>query len=59
MESVVLVYTDGVTVPTFLPADEGTHRPADDPHWQESFLILWGDVAKDCGGIRRISTAGK
>jgi hypothetical protein len=54
MESDVLVYTDGVTVPTFPPADEGPHRPADDPHWQESFLILWGDVAKDSGGLLRV-----
>ena len=50
----MLVYADGATVPTFPAADEGTHQPAADAYWQESFLILWGDLAKDSGGLLRV-----
>lgn len=50
----MLVYPDGTSVRTFAATDDGTHPPANDPHWQESFLILWGDVEKDCGGLFRV-----
>lgn len=50
----MLVYADGVEVPTFPASDEGTHPPVDDAYWQESFLVLWGDPAKDCGGLLRV-----
>lgn len=50
----MLVYPDGTKVRTFPADDDGTHLPATDPHWQESFLVLWGDLDQDCGGLFRI-----
>ncbi|UZW56388.1 hypothetical protein NUH86_06325 [Sphingobium sp. JS3065] len=50
----MLFHTDGTRVPTFPALDEGTHAAAPDSHWQESFLLLWGDLKNDCGGLLRI-----
>ncbi|UZW56379.1 hypothetical protein NUH86_06280 [Sphingobium sp. JS3065] len=50
----MLTFEDGADVPTFLPRDEGTHAPGDDRYWQESCLMLWGDLSSDCGGLLRV-----
>jgi hypothetical protein len=40
--------------PTSTVADEGLHPAGDDPDWQESAYLAWGDPASGLGGNHRI-----